>query len=106
MPATERKVYVFDLDGTLCQTVGTNYMDAVPFMDRIAAVNRLFDDGHEIVIDSARGTVSCLAWQTKTEAQLDRWGVKRHRTRTGKKVYGDCYVDDKAVKADEFFDRG
>ena len=102
MPGT-KLTYVFDLDGTLCTTTGTDYLGAVPRHDRIAVVNRLYDEGHQIIIDTARGSVTSILWQTKTEEQLDRWGVKRHKTRVGKKVYGDCYVDDKAIPAHQFF---
>jgi CMP-N,N'-diacetyllegionaminic acid synthase len=98
-----RQTYVFDLDGTLCETEGQDYTGARPLPRRIAIVNALYDAGHEIVIDSARGSVTTLAWQRQTEQQLDKWGVKRHRTRVGKKVYGDHYVDDKAINAEEFF---
>ncbi len=99
------QIYVFDLDGTLCETTGREYLSARPYLDRIAQVNALYDEGHTIIIDSARGAVTTALWQKHTEEQLDRWGVKRHQTRTGKKIYGDVYVDDKAIHADEFFAR-
>lgn len=96
-------VYVFDLDGTICHTQGNNYADAQPIAGRIAVVNALYDQGHEIVIESARGSVTGQDWQRVTEDQLHVWGLKCHRVRTGKKVYGDYYIDDKGVPAEEFF---
>lgn len=94
---------MFDLDGTLCDTVGRDYADARPRLDRIARVNALYAEGHTILIDTARGSGTGEDWQDFTECQLDCWGVKRHRTRTGLKLAGDVYVDDKAALADTFF---
>lgn len=51
--------YCFDLDGTLCVTEiseGRNlYMEAKPIRERIELVNKLYDDGHIILIDTSRG---------------------------------------------------
>ena len=51
-------VYCFDLDGTLCNTDGNNYKDSTPKKERIEIVNTLYDQGHTILIDTARGCVS------------------------------------------------
>ena len=51
-------VYCFDLDGTLCNTDGNNYKDSTPKKERIEIVNTLYDKGHTILIDTARGCVS------------------------------------------------
>ena len=99
----DHRIYVFDLDGTLCDTVGQDYLRAIPWVDRIAVVNKLFDEGHTIIIDSARGTLTGTPWYDRTEGQLASWGVRYHRLRTGLKIYGDIYVDDRAVGACEFF---
>ena len=48
-------IYCFDLDGTLCTNTNGNYKDAKPYKDRISKVNSLFNDGHIIIIESARG---------------------------------------------------
>jgi hypothetical protein len=97
-------IYVVDLDGTLCDTEGRDYEHAKPIQHRIDRVNRLFDAGHVILIDSARGSATGRDWLSITEAQLDRWGVKCHDVRTGVKYYGDKYVDDKAMTLGEFDD--
>jgi hypothetical protein len=97
--------YVFDLDGTLCDTRGRNYADAIPSRDRIAHVNRLHDAGARILIDSARGSVTGENWQERTEAQLAAWGVSYDRLRTGVKFFGDLYIDDKAITSGMFFRR-
>lgn len=97
------KTYVFDLDGVLCDTDGRDYMNAKPRPRHIAKVNSLYQLGHTILIDSARGSVTGEDWQERTEAQLKDWGVMFHRVRTGVKFYGDVYVDDKAVDDYDFF---
>jgi histidinol phosphatase-like enzyme len=95
--------YVFDLDGTLCQTTGRNYAAAAPIPERIALVNRLYHAGARILIDSARGSGTGRDWQQATVEQLRGWGVKFHEVRTGVKLPGDFYIDDKAVTDREFF---
>lgn len=96
-------IYCFDLDDTLCQTDGRNYEAARPLWPRIRVVNDLFDQGHTIIVDSARGTLSGEDWHDRTVRQLEAWGVKCHEVRTGRKVYADFYIDDKALSAWEFF---
>ena len=97
-------IYVFDLDGTLCDTAGRDYMLAVQRIEMIAKVNALFDAGHHIIIDSARGSVTGEPWEDRTRTQLEGWGLRFHALRTGQKFYGDVYVDDKAKRPKEFLD--
>ena len=100
-------IYVFDLDGTLCETPPydgvSQYPNAVPNMERIAKVNALHDEGHQIWIDTARGCTSGRNWLAFTAKQLQDWGVKYHKLRTGVKWGGDVYVDDRSVRPEEFF---
>jgi len=95
--------YVFDLDGTLCETPGSDYAKATPIEARISAVWRLKHAGHQIVIDTARGSRTGIDWVELTCEQLRVWGVPFHELRVGKKIHGDLYIDDKGVSADEFF---
>jgi hypothetical protein len=101
--AADLKTYCFDLDGTLCEPVGMNYASAVPYPKRIAIVNELYDQGHTIIIDSARGSISGEDWWDRTRLQLDGWGLKYHQVRTGTKIFADYYVDDRAFSDREFF---
>lgn len=95
--------YCFDLDGTLCQTPGREYALARALPDRIAKVNALFDAGHTILIDSARGSATGRDWEELTLSQLGIWGVKYTELRTGVKFFADVYVDDRAVGISQFF---
>lgn len=96
-------IYVFDLDGTLCQTDGRNYLEAVPYPERIAHVNALYDAGNVIIIDTARGSGTGEQWQHRTAVQLNGWGLQYHELRAGVKKFGDIYVDDRAHNAADYF---
>lgn len=104
-------VYVFDIDGTICTKVNDgDYSKAKPLIERIAIVNKLYDDGNTIIFQTARGmgrSLNSVAWAHKafyelTKSQLDNWGVKFHALFLGKPA-GDIYVDDKGIKDTTFF---
>ena len=96
-------VYCFDLDGTLCNTDGNNYKDSTPKKERIEIINNLYDEGHTILIDTARGCVSGKNYFFFTMEQLKSWGVKFHTLRTGIKFGADIFIDDKGIKDQRFF---
>jgi len=103
-------VYVFDIDGTLCTTAESEYENAQPLVDRISKVNELYDEGHSIILQTARGmgrtnNDSIHAYKLFyefTKQQLDEWGVKYHSLFLGKPS-GDIYIDDKGIKDYDFF---
>ncbi len=100
-------IYVIDLDGTLCDTKrspeGWRYLEAVPFPERIEKVNKLYDEGHTIIIETARGCTSGRSWLIDTIEQLKGFGLKFHTVRTGIKYGADYFIDDKAINSDDFF---
>lgn len=93
--------YCFDLDLTLCFTKGTDYENAIPIVNRIEKVNRLYQAGHIIKIYTAKGSKSGLDFYELTKKQLSDWGVCFHELHLGKPA-ADLYIDDKAVAADAF----
>lgn len=95
-------IYCFDLDDTLCEYKGY-HSKAKPYRERIAKVNQLYDLGHIIIIETARGSMSGKNWQEFTENQLKKWGLKYHQLRTGVKIHADFYIDDKAINEKDFF---
>jgi len=97
--------YCFDIDGTLCTNPknGKFYEEAQPRQDRIAKVNDLYDRGHIVIIESARGSDSGKNWLSFTIDQLRKWGVKYHAIRVGHKMSADIYIDDRAQPPHEFF---
>ena len=98
-----RKYWVFDIDGTLCSTDKSSYESCEPDDAMIALVNMLYDKGDFITLYTARGSTSGIDWCDFTEKQLKSWGVKYHRLILGK-PFGDVYVDDMAIRPDEFLD--
>lgn len=106
-------VYVFDIDGTICDSHDSDYDNASPIAKRITVVNALYDAGHTVIFQTARGmgrsgnsaAYAHTAFYEMTKTQLESWGVKFHQLFLGKPA-GDIYVDDKAVHDLEFFEEG
>ena len=102
--------YVFDIDGTLCTLTDGDYEQAKPMIDRIEKVNELYDLGHIILLNTARGmgrTDNAPLYAERlfkkfTEKQLEDWGVKYHKLFMGKPS-GDVYIDDKGERDEDFF---
>lgn len=94
-------IYCFDIDGTLCAQEEKDYSKARPIRKRIQRVNSLFEEGHRIVLFSARGSKSGLDWRDLTLVQLEEWGVNFHELILGK-PHADFYIDDKAIHPDHF----
>ena len=92
-------IYCFDIDGTLCTQTNGRYEEAEPFVDRIAAVNALYEKGHTIKLFTARGTVTGIDWRALTERQLAEWQIKYHQLLFGKPE-ADVFIDDRALNAD------
>jgi|ETNvirenome_6_85_1030632.scaffolds.fasta_scaffold02851_7 hypothetical protein len=105
-------IYVFDIDGTICTNSDGDYDYADPIRDRINIVNKLYDEGHQIVLQTARGMgrtsnnqlASYSLFYEFTKQQLDDWGVKYHSLFLGKPS-GDIYVDDKGIQDVNFFEK-
>jgi hypothetical protein len=94
--------YYIDLDNTLCITKNGDYENSVPIKERIEKVNQLKDQGHIVVIWTARGTVSKKDYTTLTKIQLEKWGIKYDELLLGKPDY-DIYIDDKSFQVNNFW---
>lgn len=97
--------YIVDIDGTIC-TIYTNhkeYHKAEPYLDRIAKINKLYDEGHIIIYWTARGSRSGVDCRPLTEKQLTEWGCKYTELKTETKPFYDIWIDDKAFNAEVFF---
>ena len=101
--------YCFDLDGTICDTPmrpsdnKPGYLEATPFPFMVEQVNRLFDEGHKIIIMTARGRGSGIDWTQLTIKQLDMWGVKYHELEPMfHKPTADIFIDDKGINSEEW----
>ena len=106
------KIIAVDLDHTLCIPKSGNtyekYGLADPIEHMIQLVNRLYEDGHEIIIYTARrmlthnGNVSEVIKDVGeiTENWLKAHNVKYHRIVYGK-LYFDVLLDDKGYRPEE-----
>lgn len=98
-----------DVDDTLCDNNGRDYINAIPYKDVINKVNELYNNNYYIVLYTARGMKSCNGdlkkIKEKNEEILITWlrkhNVKYHELIFGK-VLADIYVDDKAMEVREF----
>ena len=88
-------IYAVDIDGTLCveQKEFWNYDKAQPIPETIEKINKLFEDGHTIIIHTSRFEEDRVA----TTKWLHKHGVKYHRLITGK-FRADIYVDSNAKR--------
>jgi carbamoyl-phosphate synthase large subunit len=93
--------YCFDLDETLCTSNNLDYENALPHSTRILKVNKLFSEGHTILIYTARGSMTGIDWEAITLRQLHVWGVQFHSLILGKPS-ADFYIDDKAINVNDF----
>jgi CMP-N-acetylneuraminic acid synthetase len=83
-----------------------NYAIAKPIRSSIQTVNRLYDDGHRIILFTARGSATNTDWMSLTQKQLSDWGVRYTELRFGKPA-ADIYIDDRLIdinRLHEFFE--
>lgn len=92
-----RKTFVIDIDGVIATLVPSlKYENAGPNLEVIRIVNFLYQQGHRIILFTARGTLTGQDWADLTRRQLDSWGVMHHELRFGKPA-ADYYLDDKLL---------
>ena len=96
--------YVFDIDGTICKEEG-DVISRKPYIERINKINKLYDEGHEIVYMTARGLKSGRGetyYRPITEEQLKSSGCKYHELSF--KIHdADFFIDDKGISDTDFF---
>ena len=97
-------IYV-DIDETICNTprgmVSWDYLNSKPRQNQIDKINKLYDDGNEIVYWTARGGATGVDWSDLTKEQLKQWGCKHTRIETQKKPSWDLCIDDKTKRIEE-----
>jgi hypothetical protein len=95
------KVYV-DIDETICYYEGKrNYPEALPMPENVAKINKLYEEGNEIIYYTARGTVTGIDWLEITKSQLKKWGCKYHKLDVGNKPDYDLLICDKTKRIEE-----
>ena len=96
----ETKRFIIDIDGTICNTIDSNYLKSTPKISNIAIFNKLYDKGYQIHYWTARGANSGKDWDDFTIMQLKLWNVKYTTINMGKPHY-DVWIDDKAINAND-----
>ncbi len=104
--STGPKRICVDLDGTICtlQNKTGDYGAAKPLPGAIETINRWYDEGHHIIIFTARRMRTCDGDVAKvvemvgdiTKKWLADHGVKHHELIFGK-PYAHVYIDDLAL---------
>ncbi len=93
-------IYV-DIDGTICYTENADYENSIANFTHIEKVNKLYDEGHEIVYWTARGGTTNIDWSDLTKKQLNEWHCKYTRIETQNKPHYDLFIDDKSKRIEE-----
>lgn len=103
--------FVIDLDDTICYTTNRDFENSVPNTEVIQKINKLYDNGWEIIIFTARGDKSCKTLAEKEFKYRDiteRW-LKKNNVKYTKLMFGkpnsDYYVDDKNISIEEFINK-
>lgn len=102
------KRIVCDLDDTISFCNDRNFSNATPNQSVIDKINELFKLGWEVFIVTARGCISCDSREdadSKYRPQIETW-LKDHGVNYTKlsfqKELAAYYIDDKALRPDEF----
>ena len=97
-------IYCFDLDGTLVTNTedengNMHYTEAQPIPEAINRLRKLYESGHKIIIQTARGSkTKKFAEYTKlTEDHLEKFDIPYHH-----KPSADLYIDDKAINVKDW----
>lgn len=93
-------IYV-DIDNTICHTEGNNYENSVPILENIAKINKLYDEGHEIIYYTARGQRLNIDHTDLTTKQLEAWGCKHTKLIMNHKPAYDLLICDKTKRIEE-----
>ena len=96
-----------DLDGTICKNKlpGQSYADLEPIPGAVEALKKLKEQGHYIIISTARHMKTCnnnvglvVAKQGKTLLDwLEKYKIKYDEIHFGK-ILATVYIDDHAIK--------
>lgn len=102
------KRIVCDFDDTLAYHQGRDFDNAIPNMDLIKKLNDLYDQGWQIDIFTARGSISCNTREEarqKYEASMTAWLQKynvKYNLLSFDKPLAAYYIDDKGIMPEDF----
>jgi CMP-N-acetylneuraminic acid synthetase len=94
-------IFCFDIDGVIANLITGNQYDlTTPINENIHLVNMLYQQGHQIILFTARGSATGIDWCDVTRAQMSEWGVRYHQLLFGKPA-ADYYIDDKFISIED-----
>ena len=93
-------IYV-DIDNTICHTENSDYENSTPRYEQIEKINKLHNEGNEIIYWTARGGHSGIDWSRFTKRQIDNWGCCYKRIEKQKKPSYDLFICDKTKRIEE-----
>jgi capsule biosynthesis phosphatase len=115
----EGNTYVIDIDDTISTIIHKGsgiapYSQAKPITETISKLNKLFDEGHQIILFTARG-MRTFDWDVEKIEQyhrpiLNKW-LKDNQVKYHELVFGKpwgpnvFYVDDRCLTVDTFLNR-
>ena len=99
---SKKKIFIFDMDDTICKTYNKKYHKSQPIKSVIAKINLLKKNGHIIKIFTARYMgrnnenfkLVKKKYFNRTQNQLKKWKVNFDELILGKPRYKK-YIDDK-----------
>ena len=100
--------YCFDIDNTICHTGvlpngKPDYYGSTPFPYMVKRINELYDEGHYIIFQTARGRESRIDHTELVTKQLDYWGFKYHELEPMfHKPHAHIFIDDKGIDIEEW----
>jgi CMP-N-acetylneuraminic acid synthetase len=97
----KKLTFCIDIDGIIAyKNTDLDYSKAAPNLDNIKQINNLKDQGHSIILFTARGYKTGIDWEQITKTQLHKWGVKFSELKFGKPS-ADIYIDDRFLNLED-----
>lgn len=88
--------YAVDIDGILCEISSLPFAQRQPIRKNIAAINKLYDEGHTIILHTSRLNED----RTDTEYWTRLHGIK-YQAIVYNKLKADHYIDDRNLSIEE-----
>ena len=100
----KKKIFVFDIDNTICYTKKNYYEKSKPNKKIINLINNLKKRGHTINFYTSRymgrtnQNIKLVnkKYKRKTQTQLKKWGIQYNKLIMGKPSY-DLFIDDRSL---------
>ena len=104
-----KKIFIFDIDNTICKTEDSNYKNSKPKKKIINLINKLRKNGHIIKIFTSRymgrnndnSKFVKKKYHSVVNNQLKSWGLNYDELILGKPSY-DFLIDDKSINPKKF----